>query len=174
MIGPITVSNGPFTVDEDGFLSLVDASAYRGFVDEDWTFDTLTAHLMSEARAEHAIVLHPGADFDGSVVRFGDAPRRRVMRSHAGILAVSQGRIHLCDYTALTMAAQFSDDSPVTPQTPWIDIPNGRYLVTVREVLTRFGRGSEFWSSIVPVDAEDEAAAALAMTSIPWMDDDLG
>ena len=98
--------------DDSGLLSLIDANAYATFVDEDWTLEKLLQHFNEQMAKQAALVWSCG---DGGsdyrvAVRQG-ITQEKGFRETLGSIVVTGDRLHLVSYDALTMAAQFDDET---------------------------------------------------------------
>lgn len=119
-------------VDDSGVLALVDCSAYVPFVGEDWQLDELLTHIQAQARHQSILIWNAGdggghyrIEFRNGITEF--AGHRSVM----SVIRVTNGRLHLVSYTAMTMAAQFADETlPATMEAGlFIPLDNGAYVV---------------------------------------------
>ena len=135
--------------DEDGILSIVDPSAYQGFVgnwdkeaaerrDQIVDFDSLTDHLAAEMNAAHALVWATGSGSHGEWgVEFRErASRRKVFREATGTIEVTNGTLQVVNYTELTQLAEDESLSlPLAGGTQWrIDLANGTYALRLRQL----------------------------------------
>jgi len=121
-------------VDDSGLLGLVDASAYSAFVGEDWTYEQLISHFAGQMSRGAILVWDCGDGGNDYRVRV----RYRVTgqvghREATGQVFVSGSGLHIASYTALTMAAQFSEYSVPSKheESLFVAIPRGRYKVRV-------------------------------------------
>jgi hypothetical protein len=121
-------------VDDSGLLGLVDAAAYRPFVDPEWTFETLVAHFK-RAMAQRQLAVWDCGD-GGNDYRIEIREKitaERGFREAIGAIEATEGRLYLVSYTALTMAAQF--DAYAIPAESeadlWIAVPKGPLRVRV-------------------------------------------
>lgn len=103
-------------IDDSGLLSIVDAPSYSAFVDPDWTYEQLLEHFVAEMAKGTILVWEcgdGGRDYQVELREgFTDA---QGFRAAVGSLKVSSGVLNLASYTALTMAAQFQDQSIPSP-----------------------------------------------------------
>lgn len=124
-----------FHIDDDsGILGLLDCSAYSPFVGEDWTYDQIISHFRSQAARKSIVVWDAG---DGGNLyridlRIGTA-KASGYREALSQISVRDGRLHFASYTALTMAAQYADESlPAKYETDYVfSIANGDYSVRI-------------------------------------------
>lgn len=127
----------PCRLDDDGFLVLVDPTAYAGFVDEEWTMDTLQAHVVDQAGRGRITGAHLGPFLQGlpAEVRSDRSVRPSTREAVAGVEVQGDG-LYVVDYTALTMAAQFSDRDVVQDHraSDRVLLPAGWYRVTFRQL----------------------------------------
>lgn len=116
------------------------------------------------------MIAYPGPDLSGSPLELRPAPTGRVTRSFQSALTVTGERVWLSAYSQLTMAAQFEDEPPMVSYTPWIAIPNGRYLVSVQQARTTFRKAVRVHIALEPIDPDsDEFTTGAAL--VPWFDD---
>ena len=120
--------------DDSGILALVNCATYSSFVDEDWTYEQIIEHFRSQAQSESILVWDAG---DGGnhyriEVRHGISEEAG-FRSTRGCLQVTAAKVYLASYTALTMAAQFEDETlPGKGETDLsIPLENGQYIIRV-------------------------------------------
>ena len=121
-------------VDDDGFVCVVAPDSYEGFVDEDWTLDRLLVRFVEQMNRGSLFVAYPGPDAANGEIVFGteQAPAG-TGREASGIVQVGEAGLWLTDYAELTMAAQFSDESPIASYSQRLPVTAGRYRITLRE-----------------------------------------
>lgn len=134
--------------DDSSIFGLVDVARYKTFVDPDWSLDQLVKHFRSQARS---LVVWYGGDsgLASAVVRVSHGITEETgFREATTSISVSSGVLNLVSYTALTMAAQFEDETlPGSAEADLtIEVPNGDY--TVRLV--------QMYDPDEPDDFEDE------------------
>jgi hypothetical protein len=134
--------------DDSSIFGLVDVARYKTFVDPDWSLDQLVKHFRSQARS---LVVWYGGDsgLASVVVRVSHGITEEPgFREATTSISVSSGVLNLVSYNALTMAAQFDDESlPANNESGLtIEVPNGDY--TVRLV--------QMYDPDEPEDFEDE------------------
>lgn len=151
-------------VDEDGFVALVAPDTYRGFVDENWELGELVARFVEQMNCESLFIAYPGTDSANGHLSIATEPPKLRNRTAAGIVQVGEAGLWQTNYTQLTMAAQFTDEPPVTRYySERLLVDPGRYLVTLHE------------------DAANESALVLTMTladpetkmtqtAVPWFE----
>ena len=119
----------------DGPIGLVALDSYRGFVSEDWTWDSLVAHLVSEMNAGHACVWGYGGDNGNIVVRATDQPFAEPgHREFVTTLEVGPAGAYFVNYDVLTTAAQFENSLVAHPKedlTRHVPLAPGRYRCRV-------------------------------------------
>jgi hypothetical protein len=97
-------------IDDSGLLGLVDCAAYNAFVAEDWKYEQLMSHFASEMTRQSILVWDCGDGGDSYRVRIRDQISSQTgWRETIGEIRATKEQFHLASYTALTMAAQFSD-----------------------------------------------------------------
>lgn len=127
-------------IDEDGFFALVSPDLYRGFVAEDWELDQLMSHFLDEMNSGSLFIAYPGPDdADEPVVFNKDSPTATPVREAVGTVKVSAAGLWLTDYTQLTMAAQFQDESSIASSATLLPVPEGLCTVVFQQVETNPG-----------------------------------
>lgn len=124
--------------DEDGFLGLIDAATYKGFVDEDWSLPQLLTHFVSQMNGQSLVIWQTNNIGGGAweVEILSKPSIKKAFRAFSHTIQVTSGLLYLTTYTDLTMAAQFADEPLPSKQNAGLEIPleNGGYLVTVRQL----------------------------------------
>jgi hypothetical protein len=95
--------------DDSGFLAVVDPDAYKGFVQADWTWETIQDHFWREMREQHLLIWGTGMEHVWSIHVSFQPTEMTGFREATGSIIASQGRFLLTNYESLTMAAQFAD-----------------------------------------------------------------
>jgi len=119
--------------DDSGMLALIDPAAYRSFVGDEWTLDALEERFREESSARRMILWGTGREGEWSVrVRFERSAERGFREFETG-LRVSEDRLLLTNYEALSMAAQFEDVKLPEPhdQQNGFGVPGGHYACRV-------------------------------------------
>ena len=152
-------------VDDDGFVCVVAPDSYEGFVDEDWTLDSLLARFVQQMNRGSLFVAYPGPDAANSEIAFGteQAPTG-AGREASGIVQVGTAGLWLTDYAELTMAAQFSDESPIASYSQRLPVATGRYRITLREQDAE--DESTFVLTVSPVGLDE----VVEQSSVPWFE----
>ena len=159
--------------DDYGFLAIVNAASYSGFVDRDWEADQLIDHFIEEMKKASLIVWATGLE-NRWAVDIGPTPSARAaFREFTRPIEVTDGRLYLTNYGDLTMAAQFEDVAlPLEHHTDQvIPLDNGTYNVTVRQLFdpNHYEPGSQddagFEIVIAPALANP---ATKFLDKIPW------
>ncbi|MBZ4486052.1 hypothetical protein LQ938_09250 [Microbacterium sp. cx-55] len=151
-------------VDEDGFFVLVVPDAYKGFVDEDWRLDELLGHFAGQMNEGALFIAYPGPDDADSAVAVTDRPiTAPVLREAVGIVRVTASGLWLTDYTQLTMAAQFHDESPTGPAAVRLTTPVGWHRVLLRQI----DGDPRLNLTITPIAAAIERKR---LSSVPWFE----
>ncbi|WP_412734471.1 hypothetical protein [Krasilnikovia sp. MM14-A1259] len=124
--------------DDSGFLALLDQHAYQGFVDPDWTYDTIFAHFRT-AMAKRSLLLWGTGRGDIWTVDIvvGKAAPLTGFRRVTGPIRVSAGQLHLTNYESLTMAAMDRDlRLPELHQRDQVlALPSGVYCCEIVQVI---------------------------------------
>ncbi len=153
------------SVDEDGFVCLVAAGPYDGFVGADWDLDELLTRFAEQMSRGALFIAYVGPDAAGGELRIvTEASSDRATREAAGVIDTGDG-LWLTDYTQLTMAAQFNDERP-EPDDPdsRLPVPAGRYRILLREFASNDDRAFELVVS--PADGDDTVEHA----AVPWFE----
>lgn len=152
-------------VDEDGFVCVVAPDTYEGFVHADWTLEALLARFVEQMNRGSLFIAYPGPDDADSCLAFATVPPRTGEgRTALGTVRVGHGGLWLTDYTQLTMAAQFSDESSIATSSRRLPVSPGEYQVALHEEIT--GDGSMFTLTVSPA-ASGEITQHV---SVPWFD----
>jgi hypothetical protein len=123
--------------DDSGFLALVDPNLYQGFVDRDWTYESLFTHFRQEMGRRSLLLWGTGReDFWTVEVVTDDCDeyeRPTGYRRVSGPIRVSAGQLHLTNYESLTMAAQFPDVRLPEPHLRDLvfEVPDGEYVCEI-------------------------------------------
>ncbi|MBE1485356.1 hypothetical protein [Plantactinospora soyae] len=116
--------------DDSGFLALVDHHAYDGFVDKQWTYDTLFAHFRAAMAQRSLLLWGTGREGFWTVdVVVGEPAPQAGFRRTSGPIQVTSGQLHVLNYESLTMAAQFADVRLPEPymRDLVLELPTGSY-----------------------------------------------
>jgi hypothetical protein len=103
-------------IDDSGFLALIDPDAYVGFVDENWSFEQLCEHFLSQMREHHLLIWDTGMEFVWRVCVALKPVEQSGFREVSGFITSTDGWLLLTSYDSLTMAAQFEDVTLPEPQ----------------------------------------------------------
>ena len=152
-------------VDDDGFVCVVAPDSYEGFVDEDWTLDRLLVRFVEQMNRGSLFVAYPGPDAANSAIAFDRKQGRTAAgREASGIVQVGEAGLWLTDYTELTMAAQFSDESPIASYSQRLPVTAGRYRVTLCEEVAQ--DEATFVLTVSPAGPDEVAE----QDSVPWFE----
>lgn len=131
------MQNFDFTIGDTNFISLVDAQAYESFVDEDWDLLTdLLPHVIEQQQKGTILMYQMTADGieDDWKITISCEPVsvETYIKKTVNHITVTDHSLYLIDYTNLTMAAQFPDETiPDQDCAPFqIELKNARYAVT--------------------------------------------
>ncbi|MFS2139437.1 hypothetical protein [Duganella sp. Dugasp56] len=128
-------------IDDSGLLSLVDCAAYASFISSDWTYEDIIAHFEKAMESKAMVVWDCGDGGDEYLVvaREGitTAPG---FREEFGAIRVGDHGLHLVSYDALTMAAQFDDETLPSKfeRKNCIELPAGEYRLRVVQTYDPF------------------------------------
>jgi hypothetical protein len=125
------------TVDDDGFICVVNSETYSGFVRKDWELEEVLAKFVEQMDAHTLFVAFTGPDdLANEPLAVVDAPSGRPAAREASALVEATGHgLWLVDYSALTMVAQYADEELV--DRAWhkqLALPPGLYRVTLRHL----------------------------------------
>lgn len=148
-------------VDEDGFVALVAPNEYRGFVDEDWGLEDLLTRFVEQMNHGALFIAYPGPDDADAALTLATEAPPVTMRQATGVVEVGAEGLWLTDYTQLTMAAQFADESPLSSYAQRLLVEPGRYRITLHEDATS---ESGFVLMISMTDTDDIEH----QTVVPW------
>ncbi|TFF35421.1 hypothetical protein [Mucilaginibacter psychrotolerans] len=125
-------------IDDEGFIAIVNNDSYQSFVDEDWQFDQLTAHFVSQMNAGNIAIWQTCNDGGGNwLLSFQEHPSATTaFRQFEQNVNVTSGALFLTNYSDLTLAAQFLDERiPARHHADLkIELENGWYKLTVRQM----------------------------------------
>ena len=121
------------TYDDAAIFGLVDIAAYPTFVSENWTLDSIIGHFA--ANAGSIVVFTGGQGGFGTVdveLHLGVTPVTGFREFQAPI-TVTAGALHVASYTALTMAAQFADETlpGFREDKAVFEVPSGPYVARI-------------------------------------------
>lgn len=153
------------SVDEDGFVCLVAAGPYEGFVGEDWELGELLTRFAEQVNRGALFVVYAGPEAAGGELRIvAEGSSERASREVAGVIDAGDG-VWLTDYTQLTVAAQFDDMRP-EPEDPEfrLSVPAGRYRLLLREFA--FDDDPVFELVVTAAGADDTVTHA----GVPWFE----
>ena len=152
-------------VDEDGFVCVVAPDTYEGFVHPDWTLEALLVRFVEQMNRGSLFIAYPGPGDADSDLAFEMAPPGiSEGRTAVGMVQVGPAGLWLTDYTQLTMAAQFSDESSITTYSQRLPVAPGQYQVTLHEEIT--GDESKFTLTVSPATSGEIAQ----QVSVPWFE----
>ena len=124
--------------DEDGFVALVNAETYEGFVHADWELDQLLHHFVAQMNVQNLVIWASNEDGGGEwkIAVLEQPSAKKAFREFSAAVRVTDDCLYLVSYTDLTMAAQFEDEVlPAEPNSELrIPLANGLYQFTVRQM----------------------------------------
>ena len=124
--------------DEDGFISIVNAERYKGFVDSDWKLEQLFNHFTDQMNERNLIIWTSNQDGgnEWEVEILNQPSSKEEFRSFNFPICVTNNCLYLVSYTDLTMAAQFEDEIVPAKHGSHLkfDISDGLYDVTIRQM----------------------------------------
>ena len=95
--------------DDSGMIGIVDPARYEGFVDANWTLESLLPRFVLSFSERSLLLWSAGCEGNWIVEVTDDAKPAEGYRSVSGIIRSSQGFLYLISYDDLTAAAQFAD-----------------------------------------------------------------
>lgn len=124
--------------DEDGFVALVNAKTYKGFVAADWQLNQLLQHFVAQMNAGNLVIWASNEDGgnEWTVDILEQPSAKEAFREFSATVRVTDDCLYLVSYTDLTMAAQFEEELLPAEHNSDLRIPlaNGLYQVTVRQM----------------------------------------
>lgn len=149
--------------DEDGFIAIVNADRYKGFVSEDWELDQLFTHFTNEMNHQNVIVWQTDSEGGGlwSVAVLSAPSANDSFREFSKTITVTDGHLYFATYTDLTMAAQFEDEKIPSNENADLKIAvvNGNYEVIVRQLFNPDDLGEHDTDfEIILTKVEDDVA----------------
>ncbi|WP_116108384.1 hypothetical protein [Lewinella sp. IMCC34191] len=124
-------------IDNDGFLALVDSNKYQPYVKEDWEFDQLISHFISQSNEGHMIIWKTGDEGDEWNIRIeNEKTAKNSFREFEARINVTDGQLFLTEYADLTMSASYpSSKIPSKHNSDLkIHLDNGHYNVIIRQL----------------------------------------
>jgi hypothetical protein len=122
------------TVDDSGFVVLVCPGSYVGFISNDWTLAELLSRFVEQMGAGSLFVAYPGPDLANESLRIASkASVQSCLREVTGVVSVGEAGLWLTDYSTLTMAAQFSDEPPISSWHVQLPVPPGTFRIVLRQ-----------------------------------------
>ena len=122
--------------DDSGFLAIVNSSAYKSFVSEDWQLNELFKHFVFEMNEGHILIWSTSVEGEWNILVSTARSSNEAVKEFTGEINVTDGKLCLINYEDLTMAAQVPTEK--IPQEHNSDkivyVDNGNYIVTVREI----------------------------------------
>lgn len=125
--------------DEDGFISIVNADKYIGYVDADWQLDQLFKHFVDQMN-NHNLIICSSNDDGGNewkIEVLNQPSDKKEFRYFNFPIVVTSETLYFSPYNDLTMAAQFEEEVVPSKHNSHLKIKmdNGLYNVTVRQML---------------------------------------
>jgi len=125
-------------LDEDGFISIVNADKYKGFVDSDWQLDQLLQHFVDQMNNNSLIIWNSNEDGGNkwTIEILNQPSEKEEFRHFSFPITVTNDCLYLVPYNDLTIAAQFENEIVPSKYNSHlkVNIANGFYNVTVRQM----------------------------------------
>jgi hypothetical protein len=158
-----------YVMDDSGLLSIVDTTQYVSFVSEEWTYEEIIQHFERQMQSRSLLIWECG-DGGGN---YSIEVRRTLsnepgFREVIGCINASGGKLHIVSYDALTMAAQFEDETIPSKHDAdtYINVEPGYYRV---RVVQRFDPSRTTETSAPDFFIELELGEGPAWTTVPWL-----
>lgn len=126
-----------FNIGDTNFIALVNCEKYNAFVDEDWEFEMLKNRWFEENVGGNIIVCQmtdEGIEDDWIIGLENESFECAEFLAHeTSHITVTNGQLCFVEYTCLTMAAQFEDESVPDSEcgTFTFEMENGDYKVDI-------------------------------------------
>jgi hypothetical protein len=123
--------------DDSGILSIVDCSAYKSFLSENWDYESIFAHFKAQMNLRSILVWECGDGGGPYLVQVSGYLSKKIgFREVTGCIEAKSGRLNFVSYDALTMAAQFEDELlPSNHEaTLAIDVLPGTYKIRILQM----------------------------------------
>jgi hypothetical protein len=123
--------------DNDGFLALVNNEKYNSFYKEDWELKGLFNHFVEEMNRSNLIIWRTGYEGGDYKVEFNELESDKIsFREFEAIIEITNGKLFLSEYGALTMAASYdSSKIPANHHSKlFIPLPNGKYSLKIKQL----------------------------------------
>ena len=126
-----------FTItDDSGFLGIVNADEYSGFVSENWELPQLIDHFVDQMNEDNLILWSTGAENLLTVAFVKNASNYKAFREFSKTITVTCRRVFLTNYEDLTVAAQHEDQKiPADHNADLLfELENGRHEFLIRQL----------------------------------------
>jgi len=123
--------------DEDGIIGIVNAEKYNGYISEDWELNELTELFVQQMNEQNLIVWKAAEYGNNWNLEIREtASNHQASKTFKKTIEVTSDELYLIDYTALTMIAQFENESvkKQCKESLRLDIKNGIYNVIIRQM----------------------------------------
>lgn len=122
--------------DDSGFMGIANYDTYKSFLNRDWDFNMIKEKIIDEMNLHHLLFWGTGTGNIWKVKIDSTLSNNNFYREERAVIEVTNGKLHLTNYEALTMAAQF--EHVKLPQKHHehlhIDLENGKYMVRFRQM----------------------------------------
>lgn len=126
--------------DDSGFIGIANFDKYNSFIGENWDFELIKMRIVREINSHHLLFWATGLENTWKVSFVEKASEKSAFREERAVIEVSDKRLYLTNYEALTMAAQF--EKIQLPESHhnnlFIDLENGKYMVKFRQMSDPF------------------------------------
>lgn len=155
--------------DDSGFLGIIDPDRYESFVDENWTFESIRAHIVRQMAQRRILMWSTGGEGTRRLAITTWPDELRGHRHIVGPIEVSVGRLCLVNYETISMAAQFKDVA--IPEKHMEDcvfsLPSGLYQCRITQTANPDETTPSFDESIAHFVLAFEM---LDTSTLPWTD----
>ena len=124
--------------DDNGFIALINAEKYNGFIDENWSLNQICERFINEMNNQNLIIWRTN-NFGGGnwKIEILDNPsNKKVFRKFEKTINVTSEELYLTEYTDLSMVAQFDDEKIPSKHNSHLKfkIENGIHNIEVRQM----------------------------------------
>jgi hypothetical protein len=122
--------------DDASFLGLINTDLYESFIDEDWEFEDIEVRIIRECQKGHLLFWGTSVPNLWMVRICNQASSTNAFKSFKGKVKVSNSKLYLINYDAITLAAHFEDEQlpPSDLEALHVTLDNGIYDVDVRQL----------------------------------------
>jgi hypothetical protein len=122
--------------DDSGYLGLVNFNKYQSFVGADWDFESMENHIVKGVNSNNILFWSTGMENTWKVELTKQESQKKAFREVKGVIEITNKKLFLTNYEALTMGAQFKEIILPEPHHKdlYIDLDNGKYMIKIKQM----------------------------------------